>query len=131
MQSRASEEIPELAHAFPESAPVAAALESDGHSWYLRVHYTGLLAGFDSVYLRVGQRRQGQAWLDSHDVPMRHCAPEETTATVIFDSEEPLEGAELAFFSPIEGEGHLAWDNAGHEFGYYEVDAGTGEIQTH
>jgi len=61
------------------------------------------------------------------DVELTHLEGEEAVADIPLAPGDPLEGAELAFFA--EGEEHPVWDNAGHPFGYYEVDAQTGAIE--
>lgn len=113
-----------------ESAPVAAAIScDDGGHWYLQIHYTGLLAGMDSVWVRVGAHRHGEGWAHPRDVEMQRFGEEALTARVPLGANAPVEGAELAFFSPGEADGNPLWDNAGHPFGFYAVDARSGEVE--
>lgn len=111
--------------------PVAAAIQDDGKGgWYLQLHYTGLLAGYDPVWVRLGEHRHGAEWLNVRDVEMEHFEGEETVARITFPPGEPPEAVELAFWAE-EDPNHPVWDNAGHPFGYYEMDGRTGDVEPH
>ena len=115
-----------------QGGPLAAAVVGDESSgWKLHLHYTGLLADFDRVWVRVGERRHGQQWLSPRDVPLERAGSEASYARIAFAPGEPLEAAELAFYSPGEGgeQEHAVWDNAGHPFGFYEIDARSWSIE--
>lgn len=125
-------ESTKIAPSHEERAPLAVAVVGDeSNGWRLHLHYTGLLAEFDRVWVRVGERRHGQHWLSPRDVPLERAGSEATYARIVFAPGEPLEAAELAFYSPDEGGGqeHALWDNAGHPFGFYEVDASSWSIE--
>jgi hypothetical protein len=111
-------------------ARAAAAISVDENGGgSLELHYTGLLAGFDPVWVRLGEHRHGAEWMNVRDVEMAHVEGEEAIVSVTFPPGDPLEGAELVFFAADETGEHPVWDNAGRPFGYYEVDARTGSVE--
>jgi hypothetical protein len=113
----------------PLAAVVRAAFKSDGHGGgTLQLRYSGTLAGYDAVWVRLGERRHGDDWLEVRDVRMEQ-SDGQAVARIQFKPGEPLEGASFAYFA-VEGEqADPTWDNAGHPFGCYMLDARSGVVQ--
>ena len=111
------------------AAVVRAAFKSDGHGGgTLQLRYTGKLAGYDTVWVRLGERRHGADWIDVRDVRMER-GDGQAVARIQLQPGEPVEGASFAFFATSEGQAEPTWDNAGHAFGCYVLDARAGTVQ--
>ncbi|HEY3450815.1 MAG TPA: hypothetical protein VGK67_30945 [Myxococcales bacterium] len=95
----------------------------------LEIVYRGPLAQRRPLWVRFGERRGGEPWVDARDVPMSF-EQGRAVAAIPLGPEPGLEGACLVFFSRKDGaaDSELVWDNAGHELGYYELDFTTGRI---
>lgn len=113
-----------------QNAVVRAAFKSDGRGGgTLQLRYTGTLAGYDTVWVRLGERRHGADWLDVRDVRMER-GDGQAVAKIQLGPGEPVEGASFAFFATQEGREEPAWDNAGHPMGCYVLDTRSGALQT-
>ncbi|HEY3448090.1 MAG TPA: hypothetical protein VGK67_17165 [Myxococcales bacterium] len=111
------------------TAVVRAAFKSDGHGGgTLQLRYAGTLAGYDAVWVRLGERRHGADWLDVRDVRMEP-SDGQAVAKIQIKPGDPLEGASFAFFATDGGQAEPAWDNAGRPFGCYVLDARSGDVQ--
>ncbi|MGC4117561.1 MAG: hypothetical protein QM765_23990 [Myxococcales bacterium] len=112
------------------AAVVRAAFKSDGHGGgTLQLRYTGELAGFDTVWVRLGERRHGADWLDVRDVRMER-SDGQAIAKIQLQPGEPVEGASFAFFATQKDQADPTWDNAGHPFGCYVLDAQSGAVRS-
>ncbi len=94
----------------------------------LLLRYCGPLADRQQLWVRFGERRDGQDWINPRDVAML-AAKGEATATVACGAGSPLEGACFAFFAQGSGGEDWVWDNAGRSLGYYAFDAKTGKVE--
>ena len=122
---------PAAAEPVPEGGVdhVRAAFKSDGRGGgTLQLRYTGKLAGYDTVWVRLGERRHGKEWLETRDVRMER-SDGQAAARIQFAPGEQVEGASFAFFAVRSGDQKPAWDNAGHELGCYVLDAQSGTVQ--
>ena len=107
---------------------VRAAFKPDGKGGgTLQLRYSGQLAGYDVVWVRLGERRHGADWLQTRDVKMDK-AEGQAVARFPIGPGEPLEGASFAFFAAGNGQGEPVWDNAGRPFGCYTLDARSGAV---
>ena len=117
-----------------ECAPVGidhvrATFKSDGRGGAtLQLRYLGQLSGYDAVWLRLGERRHGEEWLDVRDVRM-DSLDGQVVAKVRLSPGEPVEGVNFAFFAFKRGTPEPAWDSAGHPFGCYVLDAKAATIE--
>lgn len=113
-----------------EAVPfVKAAFLGDGRGGgTLQLRYSGSLLAHEVVWVRLGERRDGEDWLDPRDVRMER-SDGQAIARVHFAPGEPVEGACCAFFAFARGQEEPVWDNAGRPFGCYVVDAQTGVVR--
>jgi hypothetical protein len=91
----------------------------------IKLEYAGGLAQYGEIWVRMGERRAGQDWLNTRDVKLEKVGALATTKVMLTPG-EPIEGANFAFHAK-KGEEEL-WDNAGRSFGCYVLDAKTGTI---
>ncbi len=95
----------------------------------LELTYRGPLADRRPLWVRFGERRDGQTWVDARDLPMTF-EQGRAFAAIPLGPEPGLEGACVAFFTHKDGgsDDEVVWDNAGHTLGYYELDFASGRI---
>jgi hypothetical protein len=91
----------------------------------VKLEYAGALAQYEPLWVRMGERRAGRDWVNTRDVKLERAGALATTK-VELPPGEPIDGANFAFHTK-RGEEEL-WDNAGHAFGCYVLDARTGAI---
>jgi hypothetical protein len=118
-----------LAERMGELAGVKTAFKPDGKGGgTLQLRYSGELARYPTVWVRLGERRHGADWLETRDVKLE-TAQGQATARVSFAPGEPLEGATFAFFATKGAAADAVWDNAGRPYGCYRLDAQSGAVE--
>lgn len=106
--------------------PVTASLTTEKNGGAtLKLEYAGGLAQYETVWVRLGERRAGRDWLNTRDVKLEKVGAMASTKIPLAPG-EPIEAATFAFHAK-KGTEEL-WDNAGRDFGCYVVDAKTGAI---
>lgn len=106
--------------------PVMASLTAEKNGGAtLKLEYAGGLAQYETVWVRLGERRAGRDWLNTRDVKLEKVGAMASTKIPLAPG-EPIEAATFAFHAQ-KGNEEL-WDNAGRAFGCYVVDAKTGTI---
>lgn len=127
--SHAAASKPEVKAAEPQPrAPVVASLTAEKNGGaLLKLEYAGGLAQFDPVWVRIGERRAGREWVNTRDVKLDKVGSLASTKVPLAPG-EPIEAATFAFHT-TQGAEEL-WDNAGHSFGCYVVDAKTGVVSS-
>lgn len=113
---------------FADPSNVHALFASDGKGGgSLKVEYTGPLIGYDPIWMRLGERREGTDWLQMRDLLMRRDGTR-ALAEVVLESGAPIDGATFAFYTVVGRAGQEIWDNAGKPYGCYVLDTKTGKV---
>lgn len=113
---------------FAGPSHVQARFVSDGKGGgALTVEYTGPLTGYDPIWVRLGERRQGTDWLQTRDVLMTR-EGNKATVQVVLEPGAAIDGATFAFYTVVGRAGQEIWDNAGKPYGCYVLDTGTGRV---
>lgn len=95
----------------------------------VELRYWGPLAKHRPLWARLGERRSGKQWVAPRDVAM-NVSHGQATAVIECGPGAPLEGVCVAFYAHKDGatSEERAWDNAGHDLGYYDLDLESGAV---